>query len=83
MYAYTATSPFELSVPEGASVHVLEEDDGSGWVKVSHGKSSGLVPASYVELGSGPSSPAAPQAASHGSGVYGGLLIDNLIERQC
>lgn len=37
-------------------MHVLEEDDGSGWVKVaddSGGK--GLVPASYVELlGHGP-----------------------------
>ena len=33
-----------------STVHVLEEDDGSGWVKVaddSGGK--GLVPASYLE----------------------------------
>lgn len=36
---------------EGEIVHVLEQDDGSGWVKVadeSGGK--GLVPASYVEI---------------------------------
>ena len=34
-----------------STVHVLEEDDGSGWVKVaddSGGK--GLVPASYIEV---------------------------------
>ena len=39
-----------LSVAE-STVHVLEEDDGSGWVKVaddSGGK--GLVPASYIEF---------------------------------
>ena len=42
--------PVLLSVAESA-VHVLEEDDGSGWVKVaddSGGK--GLVPASYIEF---------------------------------
>lgn len=35
---------------EGATVHVVEDDDGSGWVKVADdygGK--GLVPASYLE----------------------------------
>ncbi|KAG9315611.1 hypothetical protein JVU11DRAFT_3253 [Chiua virens] len=49
-YDFTATSPFELSVSEGTIVHVLEEDDGSGWVKVTDdcgGK--GLIPASYLE----------------------------------
>ena len=36
---------------EGATVRVLEPDDGSGWVKVIdlHGK-DGLVPASYLRL---------------------------------
>ena len=35
---------------EGATVHVVEEDDGSGWVKVidNHG-GKGLIPASYLE----------------------------------
>jgi hypothetical protein len=35
---------------EGATVHVVEEDDGSGWVKVTnnHG-GKGLIPASYLE----------------------------------
>jgi len=50
IFSFTPTSPFELAVSEGALVHVLEEDDGSGWVKVSdsHG-GKGLVPASYIE----------------------------------
>ena len=36
---------------EGTTVHVVEEDDGSGWVKVTdnHG-GKGLVPASYLEI---------------------------------
>lgn len=40
--------------PEGTIVQVIEEDDGSGWVKVADGgggpNSSGLVPASYIEI---------------------------------
>ncbi|EIW81337.1 hypothetical protein CONPUDRAFT_82321 [Coniophora puteana RWD-64-598 SS2] len=50
LFDFSASSPFELSVTDGAIVHVLEEDDGSGWVKVADqtgGK--GLVPASYLE----------------------------------
>jgi hypothetical protein len=61
---------------EGMLVHVLEEDDGSGWVKVTdnHG-GKGLVPASYLEMldleipeGSGGSE--SPQAA----GQFGTLF---------
>ncbi|KAH9933234.1 uncharacterized protein BXZ73DRAFT_89849 [Epithele typhae] len=51
VFDFTPTSPFELTVTAESIVRVLEEDDGSGWVKVaddSGGK--GLVPASYVEL---------------------------------
>jgi len=51
VFEYTSTSPYELSISEGEMVQVLEEDDGSGWIKVvddSGGK--GLVPASYVEV---------------------------------
>ncbi|KAG8818716.1 hypothetical protein FRC19_010366 [Serendipita sp. 401] len=54
VFDFTASSPFELTVEEGDRVKVLEEDDGSGWVKIqreSTGK-SGLVPASYVKLDS-------------------------------
>ncbi|EIN12379.1 hypothetical protein PUNSTDRAFT_97060 [Punctularia strigosozonata HHB-11173 SS5] len=49
-FDFTASSPFELSVAEGTDVEVLEEDDGSGWVKVDDRRGGkGLVPASYVE----------------------------------
>ena len=38
------------SVLEGASVRVIEDDDGSGWVKVvDEDGGRGLVPASYIE----------------------------------
>ncbi|PCH40000.1 hypothetical protein WOLCODRAFT_136602 [Wolfiporia cocos MD-104 SS10] len=50
LFSFSPTSPFELAVSEGAIVHVVEEDDGSGWVKVSDGSGGkGLVPASYIE----------------------------------
>lgn len=51
MFGYTAESPHELGISEDEMVKVLEEDDGSGWIKVmndSGGK--GLVPASYVKV---------------------------------
>jgi formin-binding protein 1 len=37
---------------EGTRVKVLEEDDGSGWIKISKNSTekSGLVPASYLKL---------------------------------
>jgi len=50
IYDFTPTSPFELAVHKGASVRVIEEDDGSGWVKVvDEDGDRGLVPASYIE----------------------------------
>ncbi|KIK97074.1 hypothetical protein PAXRUDRAFT_256847 [Paxillus rubicundulus Ve08.2h10] len=51
VFDFLASSAFELSVSEGMVVHVLEEDDGSGWVKVTDGHGgTGLVPASYLEM---------------------------------
>ncbi|KAK0227303.1 hypothetical protein EDD85DRAFT_923263 [Armillaria nabsnona] len=49
IFDFKAMLEFELSVTDGATVSVLEPDDGSGWVKVSdtHG-SNGLVPATYL-----------------------------------
>ncbi|KAF9453103.1 hypothetical protein P691DRAFT_801964 [Macrolepiota fuliginosa MF-IS2] len=49
LFDFTPTSEFELGVHEGTTVQVVEQDDGSGWVKVmdSRGK-SGLVPGSYI-----------------------------------
>lgn len=53
LYAYTATSDGEISVPESQDFTLVEPDDGSGWIKIkpaSFGAPSGLVPASYAEL---------------------------------
>jgi hypothetical protein len=50
LYAYDATSGEELSVKPGASLSVVEPDDGSGWVLARTGKDEGLVPASYIEV---------------------------------
>ncbi|KAI0084817.1 hypothetical protein BDY19DRAFT_1043519 [Irpex rosettiformis] len=68
LFDFTPTSPFELAVTEGSFVHVLEEDDGSGWVKVldNSGK-KGLVPASYVDL-QGPA-PSIRESTPQGSEV--------------
>jgi len=50
VFDFTATSEFELDVSEGAVVHVVEPDDGSGWVKIANDRGrEGLVPASYLE----------------------------------
>ncbi|KAI9462227.1 hypothetical protein HD554DRAFT_2206560 [Boletus coccyginus] len=50
VFDFSASSPFELSVSEGTIVHVVEEDDGSGWAKVADDRGGkGLVPASYLE----------------------------------
>ncbi|KAG8831561.1 hypothetical protein FRC17_002945 [Serendipita sp. 399] len=54
VFDFTSSSPFEITVEEGDRAKVLEEDDGSGWVKIqreSTGK-TGLVPASYLKLDS-------------------------------
>ncbi|KAF8469405.1 hypothetical protein DFH94DRAFT_795809 [Russula ochroleuca] len=65
IYDFTPTSPFELAVHEGASVRVIEEDDGSGWVKVvDEDGGRGLVPASYIE------SADVTQAVSPGIGPF-------------
>jgi hypothetical protein len=73
LYAYTATSPFELSVSEGAIVMVLEDDDGSGWVKVDDSAGGkGLVPATYLDMSDleGPAIPASGTGKQYGvSGV--------------
>ncbi|SJL07594.1 related to BZZ1-Myo3/5p-Bee1p-Vrp1p actin assembly complex component [Armillaria ostoyae] len=52
IFDFKATSEFELSVTDGATVSVLEPDDGSGWVKVSDTRGNdGLVPATYLAYG--------------------------------
>ncbi|RXW24100.1 hypothetical protein EST38_g1789 [Candolleomyces aberdarensis] len=74
LFSFKASSEFELAVREGQIVHVVEEDDGSGWVKVmDDGGETGLVPATYIEEtdavpAPGPASTPAPGRAQQGSG---------------
>ncbi|GJE88388.1 hypothetical protein PsYK624_044710 [Phanerochaete sordida] len=80
VFEYTAASPFELSVHDGAVVRVVEEDDGSGWVKVLDDEGAkGLVPASYLEPVEAAAAPAAAPAQAHavqGSGRFVRALYD-------
>ncbi|KAI1906154.1 Protein BZZ1 [Ophidiomyces ophidiicola] len=49
LYPYQANGEDEISVEEGQSIVIVEPDDGSGWMRIRAGRSTGLVPASYVE----------------------------------
>ncbi len=62
LYAYTATTPDELSIPENSGFTLLEPDDGSGWIRISTSSGSGLVPASYAQISPIPA--AGPRPAS-------------------
>ncbi|KAH9851537.1 hypothetical protein C2E23DRAFT_829605 [Lenzites betulinus] len=65
LFDFAPTSPFELAVSAESIVHVLEEDDGSGWVKVADNSGAkGLVPASYVELSESTPAPASSTPSS-------------------
>ncbi|KAJ5819940.1 hypothetical protein N7474_005531 [Penicillium riverlandense] len=55
MYAYQATGADEVSVQENDDVVIVEQDDGSGWMRVRAGVNEGLVPAAYVEAAPTPS----------------------------
>ncbi|KAF5369126.1 hypothetical protein D9615_010422 [Tricholomella constricta] len=71
LFDFNPTSEFELSVSEGAIVHVVEPDDGSGWVKVSDSLGrDGLVPASYLEHDDSVTSISQAPAIQDGSGQY-------------
>ncbi|KAH9161158.1 hypothetical protein EDB89DRAFT_2116931 [Lactarius sanguifluus] len=77
VYDFTPTSPFELAVHEGASVRVVEEDDGSGWVKVvDEDGGRGLVPASYIEAADATPAPEPGAEQSTGSGQFVRGLYD-------
>ncbi|KAL5501729.1 BZZ1_3 [Sanghuangporus vaninii] len=75
LYDFTPSSPFELSVTGGMTVKVVEDDDGSGWVKVADTKGRrGLIPASYIEIIEGnvvpPPVPVTTKPKQQGSGKY-------------
>jgi hypothetical protein len=53
-------------------VHVIEEDDGSGWVKVlDEDGGRGLVPASYIESADVTQAPSPGTGPFLGSGQFG------------
>ncbi|KAL5482501.1 BZZ1 [Sanghuangporus weigelae] len=75
LYDFTPSSPFELSATGGMTVQVVEDDDGSGWVKVADTKGGkGLVPASYIEVIEGnvvpPPVPVTTKPKQQASGKY-------------
>ncbi|KAJ8593663.1 hypothetical protein M405DRAFT_579416 [Rhizopogon salebrosus TDB-379] len=77
IFDFAASSSFELNVIEGAVVHVLEEDDGSGWVKVTDSDSNqGLIPASYLDDASGGLFESTEQNFQQASGMYVRALYD-------
>lgn len=49
IYTYEAQNADELSITEGDILHIVEQDDGSGWIKAQLGNQIGLIPANYVE----------------------------------
>ncbi|KAI0301167.1 hypothetical protein B0F90DRAFT_1817183 [Multifurca ochricompacta] len=74
---FTPTSPFELAVHEGSTVRVVEEDDGSGWVKVvDEDGGRGLVPASYIEAADAIKAPESGTRHPLGSGQFVRGLYD-------
>ncbi|BGP43903.1 Protein BZZ1 [Rhodotorula kratochvilovae] len=54
LYAYTAATPYELTLTDaevGTALDVVEGEDANGWVKVrTQDRRVGLVPASYVDV---------------------------------
>lgn len=80
IFDFAATSSFELNVTEGAVVRVLEEDDGSGWVKVADSDGEkGLVPATYLEDASEwplEKSEPSQQNSQQASGIYVRVIYD-------
>ncbi|OSD07541.1 hypothetical protein PYCCODRAFT_1430796 [Trametes coccinea BRFM310] len=80
LFDFTPTSPFELAVSADSIVHVLVEDDGSGWVKVAdESGAKGLVPASYVEfLDATPASSSSTASLSSGTQPTPGEYVRGL-----
>jgi hypothetical protein len=68
---YHCRKLISTSFAEGMLVHIVEEEDGSGWVKVSNNAGGkGLVPASYVEIVDS-ADVQQSLSTSQGSGQYG------------
>jgi hypothetical protein len=79
LYAFEASSPFELTVAEGDLVELVEDDvDNSGWIKVKQGSKQGLVPTSYCDFETQDSASAtlADPALQQGCGKFVNPLYD-------
>ncbi|AMD19709.1 HCL442Wp [Eremothecium sinecaudum] len=62
LYQYTRQDVDEVTVAPGHSIVLLQQDNGSGWVKIKNVTTGfeGLVPASYVEIKGSPQHSAKP-----------------------
>lgn len=66
LYDFTAAGVGELSVQAGNTANLIENDDGTGWVKVDFQGQQGLVPSTYVQVqSSSAGSQPVSQSASH------------------
>jgi hypothetical protein len=48
LFDYQKKENDELTVFAGQCIWIVEEDDGSGWTRVTNGTESGLVPSTYI-----------------------------------
>lgn len=56
----------------GSTVRLVEEDDGSGWVKVADSRGGkGLVPITYLQIGQSGRDASPVPAVNQGSGKFG------------
>ncbi len=81
LYAFEASSPFEVSVAEGEVVELLEDDvDATGWIKIRAPGSArqGLVPTSYCDFNDqiAAALPAQDSAPAQGCGQFVKSLYD-------
>ena len=49
IFSFSATNDGELTIYAGEELIIVEEDDGSGWLRVIRGDEEGYIPASYSE----------------------------------
>ncbi|PWN49546.1 hypothetical protein IE53DRAFT_369667 [Violaceomyces palustris] len=83
MYAFDATSPFELGVKQGEQVELIEDDEDScGWIKVKslETKKQGLVPTSYCDFGQDGSATEAIEPRANRNPEGGGGFVKALYD---
>lgn len=82
MYAFEASSPFELSVSEGEQVELLEDDvESTGWIRVRTGAAKeGLVPTAYCKFDTDQTQSLASQGLNDSSGAGGAQGCGQFVE---